>query len=238
MREVDVEYQADGLDMRSRLFVPDAAGPAPGVIVFPEVFGIGEHSLRRARRLAELGYISLAADLHGKARLLETLEEAAPVSQHLRANPENCRARARGALAALAARPEVSGRKIAAIGFCFGGTMALELARGGADIAAVTGFHSGLATQAPAERGAITGRILVCIGADDPSIPLAHRSAFEAEMRAAGASWRMELYGGVVHSFTNPRADRMDRPDFARYDAEADRISWASMQDLFEQTLR
>ena len=144
MPDMELAYQADGLDMKGRLFLPEGGGPAPGVLVFPEVFGIGEHSCGRARRLAALGYAALAADLHGGGRLLDSLEEASPVSRVLRAAPEHIRARAGGALAALSARPEVGGRAVGAIGFCFGGTMALELARGGADIAAVVGFHSGL----------------------------------------------------------------------------------------------
>ncbi len=102
---------------------------------------------------------------------------------------------------------------------------------------AVVGFHSGLATTRPQDASNISGRVLVCIGADDPGIPAEQRAAFEDEMRKGGVQWRLDLYGGVVHSFTNPHADRMGRPEFARYDAEADRLSWAAMTDLFAQTL-
>jgi len=237
VQEIELSYPAGGLAMKGTLYLPDSLRPAPGVLVFPEAFGLGAHARGRARRLAELGYAALAADLHGGARLIEDLAAVMPLINDLRADPLLIRARAEGALAALSARPEVAGRKIGAIGFCFGGTMALELARGGADIAAVVGFHSGLATLRPQDAANIKARVLVCIGADDPGIPAEQRAAFETEMRAGGVAWRLDLYGGVVHSFTNVHADRMGRPDFARYDAEADRLSWNAMRDLFEQVL-
>jgi len=238
MRELELTYTADGLAMQSRLYLPDAAGPVPGVLVFPEAFGLGAHAHSRARRLAELGYAALASDLHGEAKLIEDLGAVMPLINELRADPLRIRARAEGALATLTARKEVAADKVAAIGFCFGGTMALELARGGAAIRAVVGFHSGLATTRPQDAANIKARILVCIGADDPGIPADQRAVFETEMREGRVNWRMDLYGGVVHSFTNEQAGRLGRPEFARYDAEADRLSWAAMLDLFEQTLR
>ena len=116
--------------------------------------------------------------------------------------------------------------------------MSLELARSGADLKAVVGFHSGLATSAPkTEAGTIKPRILVCIGADDPMIPPEQRAAFEAEMREAGVDWQMHLYGNTVHSFTNPEAARRGMPEAIRYGAEADARSWASLQELFSETL-
>jgi dienelactone hydrolase len=115
--------------------------------------------------------------------------------------------------------------------------MALELARSGADIACAVGFHSGLATVDPQDARNIKGKVLVCLGADDPSIDAAQRSAFEAEMRDARVDWQMHLYGGVVHSFTNPDADRMGRPQMARYDVAADARSWAAMIGLFGEVL-
>jgi dienelactone hydrolase len=155
----------------------------------------------------------------------------------LRGEVARIRARTAGGLEALRARPEVDPARIAAIGFCFGGTMSLELARGGADIRAVTGFHSGLATVAPDDAKHIRARVLVCIGADDPAISGEERAAFEQEMRAGGVSWQMHLYGGVVHSFTNEKAAAMGRPEFARYDADADARSWRAMRELFAEVL-
>jgi len=237
MPHTDLPYSAGGLAMLGTLYLPEGDGPAPGVVVFPEAFGLGPHARGRAERLAGLGYVALAADLHGNATLIEDLAAVMPLIAELRADPLKIRARAEGALAALTAQPRLAGQKTAAIGFCFGGTMALELARGGADVAATVGFHSGLATTRPEDARNIKGRVLACIGADDPGIPPEQRAAFEAEMRAGGVNWRLDLYGGVVHSFTNAHAGRLGRPEFARYDAEADRLSWNAMLDLFQQTL-
>jgi dienelactone hydrolase len=132
----------------------------------------------------------------------------------------------------------VDATKIAAIGYCYGGSMALELARSGAPLAGVIGFHSGLATAAPQDANNIKGKVLVCIGADDPSIPPDQRSAFEQEMREGRVDWQMNLYGGVVHSFTNPEADQRGQPERARYDAKADARSWAEMCAFFEEVFR
>jgi dienelactone hydrolase len=138
----------------------------------------------------------------------------------------------------LLAQPNVDPNRIAAIGYCFGGTMALELARGGAPVHGVVGFHSGLATKDPADAKNIKGRVLVCIGADDPGIDPASRSAFEAEMRAAGVNWQMSLYGGVVHSFTNPEASKLGNPAFAAYNEQADMRSWSEMLTLFGEIFK
>ena len=232
-------YQADGLTLQSRLFVPPGGGRRPGVLVFPEAFGLGEHAIGRAERLAGMGYVALASDLHGDGLLVDGLEEAIGMLQPLFADPSRTRARAGAGLAALAARPEVDAGRIAAIGFCFGGTMALELARSGAEIKAVVGFHSGLGTAAPkSDAKAIKAKVLVCIGADDPFIPPEQRAGFEAEMRDGGVDWQMHLYGGTVHSFTNPEAAKRNKPEAIRYSAEADARSWASMEGLFRETLR
>jgi dienelactone hydrolase len=237
MQITELPYTAGGLAMLGTLYLPAGEAEAPGVVVFPEAFGLSAHARARAQRLAERGYAALAADLHGNATLIEDLAAVMPLINELRADPLQIRARAAGALAALTANPRVHGQKTAAIGFCFGGTMALELARGGADVAAIVGFHAGLATTRPEDANNIKGRVLACIGADDPGIPPDQRAAFETEMRTGGVNWRLDLYGGVVHSFTNENADRLGRPEFARYDAEADRLSWNAMLDLFEQTL-
>jgi dienelactone hydrolase len=234
MHTQTLSYDADGLHMESHLYADDSReGRQPGILVFPEAFGLGDHAKSRAERLAGLGYAALACDLHGEGKVHDDLETVMGLIEPLRADPQRTRARARGGLDALLARPEVDPARVAAIGYCFGGTMALELARAGAAIAGAVGFHSGLATAAPHDAKAITGKVLVCIGADDPGIDAAQRMAFEEEMRAGGVDWQMNLYGGVVHSFTNPAADRLGRPEFARYDAKADARSWTEMLGFF-----
>jgi dienelactone hydrolase len=234
MRRETLTYQADGLTMKSELFFEPGNSRRPGVLVYPEAYGLNQHALSRAERLASIGYVALACDLHGGAQVAEDLGAAMGLLQPLYADPAKTRARARGGLQALAARAEVDAGRIGAIGFCFGGTMSLELARSGADIKAVVGFHSGLATAAPTtDAKAIKARILVCIGADDPFIPLEQRAEFEKEMRDAGVDWQMNLYGRTLHSFTNPDAANAKRPDALRYDPEADQRSWKAMQDHF-----
>ena len=238
MQHETLTYQADGLAMRSQLFFEPAAGPRAAVLVFPEVFGLGEHAISRAERLAAAGYVALACDLHGEGHVEDDLEAAVGLIKPLHTDPSKTRARARGGLDALLARPEADGARVAAIGFCFGGTMALELARDGAALKAVVGFHSGLGTASPAsEATKVQPRVLVCIGADDPMIPADQRAGFEAEMRGAGVDWQMHLYGNTVHSFTNQGAAKRNMPDAIRYSPEADARSWASMQALFSETL-
>jgi dienelactone hydrolase len=239
MHRETLTYQADGLTMKSQLFFDESAsGPRAGVLVFPEAFGLGEHAISRAERLAKLGYVALACDLHGEGRLVDDLQEAISLIEPLMANPSRTRARASAALQALTARPEVDRARVASIGYCFGGTMSLELVRAGAELKAVVGFHSGLGTNAPkADAKAIKARVLVCIGADDPMIPPEQRAAFESEMREAGVDWQMHLYGNTVHSFTNPEAAKRNMPEAICYSAEADARSWAALRELFSETL-
>ncbi|CAN5915105.1 dienelactone hydrolase family protein [soil metagenome] len=234
MLQETVSYQADGLSLEGQLFALPSPGPRPGILVFPEAFGLGDNAKARARRLAELGYAALACDLHGEGRFIDDLDTALGQLGPLFENPLRTRLRAEAAHRALAARPEVDPARIAAIGFCF--PMPLELARSGADVKAVVGFHTVLTTKA-AVQGGIKAHVLVCIGADDPFISAEDRRSFEVEMRGAGADWQMELYGGTVHSFTSQDAVRHGRPDAIRYSAAADKRSWAAMLELFVYTI-
>jgi dienelactone hydrolase len=169
MHQETLTYQADGLAMRGRLLFEPVSGRRAGVLLFPEAFGLDEHAIMRAERLAALGYVVLACDLHGEGRIVAELHEAMVQLQPLFDDPTRTRARASGALLALATRSEVDAARIAAVGFCF--PMSLELARSGAAIKAAVGFHTTLATRAPVvDPGAIKARVLVCIGSDDPFI--------------------------------------------------------------------
>ena len=152
----------------------------------------------------------------------------------LMGDPLRIRAIGQAGLDVLLAQEQTDQGRVAAIGYCFGGTMALELARGGADLGAVVGFHSGLATTRPDDAKQIRGTILVCLGADDPLVPADQRRAFEEEMRAAGVDWRMNLYGGAVHSFTDERAGQSGIEGLA-YHRPTDERSWRAMLDLFEE---
>jgi dienelactone hydrolase len=152
----------------------------------------------------------------------------------LMGDPDRTRALGRAGLDVLLAQPQTDPTRLAAIGYCFGGTMALELARAGTNLRAVVGFHSGLATAKPADAANITAKVLVCIGTEDPLIPAEQRTAFEAEMRAGNVDWRMNLYGGAAHSFTNPDASQAGIPGVA-YDQLTDERSWNAMLDLFRE---
>ena len=211
--------------------------PRPGVLVFHEGLGLGEFAMERARRLAGLGYVALAADMFGDRRQASNLQEVATLVGGLRAEPEKLRARGRAALATLAALPQVDTNRLAAIGFCFGGSVVLELAREGADLKAVVSFHGVLATKMPAPSGRVKASVLVLTGAEDPLAPPDQVAAFEDEMRDGGVrDWQVISYGNTLHGFTNPAADgSMMRT--ALYNEQADRRSWASMRSLFDEVL-
>ena len=153
----------------------------------------------------------------------------------LRADVERWRQRARAALEALARQPGVDRGKLAAIGYCFGGSTALELARSGVDLEAAVSFHGGLASPRPEDAANIKARVLVCHGAADPLVPPEQVAAFVAEMGKAPVDWQLHSYAGVVHGFTNPEADNAGTPALA-YNAAADRHSWQAMLELFRET--
>ena len=235
MAGTEVRYQSDGLSMVSSLHRPARSGPAPGVLVFPEAFGLGEHAIEKAERLAsELGYVALACDLHGERRAIG-MDGLAAALGPLRAERREGAGAHRRCVGGAAQQPGVDALRIAAIGFCFGGTMAFELALSGADIKAAIGFHSGLQVTSPGDAGKIKGKVMALLGAEDPGIPADQREAFHKMLTDAGVDWQMSLYGGVVHSFTNKDADKAGRPEFLRYDAAADRRSWREMAALMEE---
>lgn len=208
------------------------AGARPGVVLFPEAFGIGEHVMERARRLAALGYVALAADPYGNGATATDLPSAINMMGAVRSDVNVWRARARAALDALAAQPGVDKAKLAAIGYCFGGSTALELGRSGAPLAAIVTFHAGLECPKPEDSGNIKAKVLVCTGADDPMIPPATVATFEEQMRKTKVDWQVQMYGGTAHSFTNPDAGKLGNPALA-YNAVADKRSWKAMLDLF-----
>ena len=209
-------------------------GSRPGVVLFPEAFGIGEHVMERARRLAALGYIALAADPYGDGATAKDLPHAIELMGGVRGDYNKWRARARAALDALAAQPNVDGGKLAAIGYCFGGSTALELGRSGAPLGAIVSFHGGLECPRPEDSAHIKARVLVCTGADDPMIPTSQVATFEEQMRKTKVDWQVHAYGGTVHSFTNPDSNKLGNPALA-YNPVADKRSWDSMIELFTE---
>jgi dienelactone hydrolase len=236
MRIEDIDYAVGGDRMIGHLAIDDERpAPLPGVLVCHEGPGLDDHAKGRAERLAALGYAAFALDYHGEGKPLPRDEMMGRLGT-LMGDPDKTRQLGSAGLAILLAQAEVDPVRVAAIGYCFGGTMALELARSGADLSAVVGFHSGLGTQRPALAGGVKASVLVCIGTDDPMVPAEQRAAFEQEMRSAEVDWRMNLYGGAVHSFTNPSADLAGIPGVA-YDQIADERSWRAMLDFFHERL-
>jgi dienelactone hydrolase len=233
----DITYEADGRSMVGTLALPDGTetDTRPGVLVCHEGPGLDDHARARATRLAdELGYVAFALDYHGEGKPIGDREQMMARIGELRGDPARNWAVGAAGLDVLRAEPRTDPDRVAAIGYCFGGTLALELARGGADLKAVVGFHSGLSTVQPENARNITGKVLALIGADDPMVDIDERRAFEEEMRAGGVDWQLVAYGGAVHSFTNPRASMVDIPGIA-YNEATDRRSWQAMVDLFSE---
>jgi dienelactone hydrolase len=237
MRVEDIEYEADGMTMRGRLAVDEARdGPRPAVLLCHEGPGLDDNVKERAERLAALGYVAFALDCHGGGRVLHGEEMMERISA-LFGDPDRFRGLGFAGLDVLHAQAQVDRGRVAAIGFCMGGALSLELARAGADLQAVVGFHPSLRAARPDDAANITASVLVCIGTADPFVPLEQRLAFEEEMRAGGvADWRLDVYGGVGHSFTNRAAGPGVMPG-VEYDEAADRRSWQTMLSLFEEKL-
>jgi dienelactone hydrolase len=230
-----VEYKQGETTLQGFFAWDDSAKEKrPGVLVVHEWWGHNEHARNQARRLARAGYVGFALDMYGKGKLATHPKDAEAFMTEATKDPEVVTARFNAALAMLKSDPHVDPEKIAAIGYCFGGGVVLGMARAGADLDAVVTFHGVLAAKAPAEKGAVKARILVLTGADDPMIPAAQVEAFKSEMTAAGAKFDVVSYPGAKHSFTNPRADKAGM-DALKYDAEADKKSWAAMLEMFKQ---
>lgn len=234
---VDLPVTIDGRTFTGRLALPSTPGKHPAVLVVHEWWGLNAYAEQRARELADLGYVALAADVYGEAASND-FPTAVARSKSFYTQPALFTARLSPALAALRARPEVDGKRVAAIGFCFGGAAVLQLARGGADLLAVIAFHPGLGTSAPAAKDAVKAKVVVCHGGADPFVPVTDVTAFTQEMLAANAAWEFHSYPGAVHAFTNPTAGQgvtnvpptVPFSQAVRYDANAEAASMVVMR--------
>jgi dienelactone hydrolase len=231
MYETNVEYASGGRVFSGTLVDPGVPAPRPGILVLHGGAGRGAHEGERSRMLAELGYVAFAPDLFGEA--FASRARGVEVITALVEQPATLRARLGDALAFLRGQGSVDPERTAAIGFCFGGLAALELARSGASLRSVVSFHGGLTARAPAEKGRVQAAVLVCTGAADPFVSREHRCALEEEMTAAGADWQMHVYAGAAHAFT---VRDVAMPGCG-YHEPSDRRSWRSMCALFEETL-
>jgi dienelactone hydrolase len=238
-----VAYQAGDTALRGYLAYDDAAaGKRAGVLVFPEWWGLNDYPKERARLLAGMGYVALAADMYGNGLAATDPTEAGKLAGQFRANWENggrtlMRERAQAALAALAKDPRVDPERLGAIGFCFGGTCVLELAYSAPELTAAVTFHGSLTAPEPADLPRIKAHFLILHGADDPTVKPEAIIALQEGLRQAKADWEMIYYGGAVHGFSNPANDASPNHAIVAYNAEAARRSWETMREFFTEVL-
>jgi dienelactone hydrolase len=233
-----VEYRHGDKVLEGYLAYDDSTSTQrPGVIVVHEWTGLNPYVKMRAEQLAKLGVIAFAIDMYGKGVLAKDAKEAGALSGTYRDNRQLMRTRAYAGLEVLKNQKLTDPKRIAAIGYCFGGTTVLEMARGGADLAGVVSFHGGLSTPNPGDARNIKARVLVLHGADDPNVPPDQVLAFQGEMRKAKVDWQLVSYGGAVHSFTNPDAGN-DPSKGAAYNEKADRRSWEAMRLFFAEIFK
>ncbi len=230
-----IEYREKDTVLEGYLAYDDAfKGKRPGVLVAHQWMGLGDYEKRRAEMLAEMGYVAFALDIYGKGVRPMDAKAAGALSGSFKANRPLWRERARAAAITLRKQPLVDTKRLAIIGYCFGGGTALELARSGADLDGFVSFHGSLDTPTPADAKNIKGEVLVLHGAIDPYSPPETVDALSKEMEAARVPYEIELYGGAVHSFTEREAGT-DISKGAAYNEKADKRSWQAMKDLFAQ---
>lgn len=231
-----IEYKQGDVTLEGYLaYDTKFKGPRPGVLVVHEWMGLDGYVKSRAEQLAKLGYVAFAADIYGKGVRPTTMEDAAKTSSSYKANPELWRARAVAGLETLKAQKNVDGKKIAGIGYCFGGSTVLELARAGVELNGVVSFHGNFATKLPVKGpGVVKTKVLVLHGANDPFVKEDEYEDFIEEMQKSKADWQMISYGNAVHKFSNPDAGNDPSLGFA-YDKSADQRSWSAMESFFKE---
>jgi dienelactone hydrolase len=233
-----VKYKHDDLECRGFLAWDDAIeGRRPGVLVVHEWWGLNDYARGRAEQLAKLGYIAFAADMYGEGKSTDHPKEAGEMAGKVRANIADWRKRAQEALDVLKSQPQCDPERLAAIGYCFGGSTALQLAYSGANLRAVATFHAALPVPTAEEAKEIKAQVLVCHGADDKFIKDETIKAFKEALDKGGVKYEFVAYPGAVHSFTVPSADKVGNPGM-KYNKEADEDSWARMKKLFDETLK
>ena len=206
----------------------------PGILVVHEWWGLDDYARKRAQQLAKMGYVAFAADMYGDGKTTEHPKEAGEMAGMVRKNQKEWQARAQAGLKVLRDNPHVDGTKLAAIGYCFGGSTALQLAYSGADIKAAVTFHAALPAPDKNQAEAIRAKILICHGADDSFVPENSVQKVRAAYEQAGVDYTLIYFGGAVHSFTVPGANERGLKGMA-YNAAADRRSWAAMTELFHE---
>ncbi len=238
VRTKTVEYKQGDVALEGFMAWDDAVHtPRPGVLIVHQWMGLTGYEKSRAEQLAGLGYVAFAADVYGKGTHPKTTADAGVLAGLYKSDRALLRARVNAGLAALRASELVDPKRVAAIGYCFGGTAVLELARSGADVAGVVSFHGGLDSPDPGAGKNIKAKVLVLHGADDPYNSPKDVAAFQQEMRSGGVDWQMVSYGGAVHSFTQKEAGN-DNSKGAAYNEAADRRSWQAMKDFLTEIFK
>ena len=233
-----IDYQQGDATLEGVLVWDDAVqGPRPGVLVVHQWLGLTGYEKHRAEMLAKLGYTAFCADIYGKGIRPANTKEAGVQAMKYKSDRPLLRARVNAGLTVLEQSDLVDTNRVAAIGYCFGGTTVLELARSGANIAGIVSFHGGLDSPTPADGKNIKCKVLVCHGADDPYEKPDDFAAFQNELRAAHVDWELNEYGNAVHSFTQPMAGN-DNSKGAAYNERADKRSWQAMKDFFAEIFK
>lgn len=233
-----VTYQQGGVTLEGYLAWDDAlSAPRPGVLVVHQWLGLSDNERMRARMLAASGYVALACDVYGQGVRPADTAAAGKEAGKYYGDRALLRARVAAGLVELKKQPGVDATRCAAIGYCFGGGAALELARSGADLRGVVSFHGSLDTPLPAAKGDVKAKLLVCHGAIDPFVKPEAVHGFLQEMEAAGVDYQLVMYAGAVHAFTQKGAGD-DPSKGAAYNEAADRRSWQAMKDFFAEVLR
>lgn len=241
IKEAPVEYQAGDTVLKGYLVYGDATKQRrPGVLVVHEWWGHDQHARNSARKLAAAGYVALALDMYGGGKQADHPDSAGKFSGEVRQNLPLMKSRFEAGMQLLRKQPQVDGKRLAAIGYCFGGSVVLEMARAGEDLRGVASFHGGLATEHPAQPGGTKARVLVMNGAEDPFVPPEQIAAFKKEMEGAKVNYKFVNYPGAKHSFTNPDADangaKFNLP--LNYNASADKESWLELQSFLKQIFK
>jgi dienelactone hydrolase len=238
IRTETVDYKQGDATLEGFLAYDDVIqGQRPGILVVHQWMGLTDYEKKRAETLAHLGYVAFCADIYGKGIRPASTQDAGTLAGKYKGDRQLLRARVTAALAVLRQRALVDQKRVAAIGYCFGGTTVIELARSGADVAGIVSFHGGLDSPVPADGKSIRCKVMVCHGADDPFESAQDMAAFENEMRTAGVDWQLIKYGGAVHSFTQPSAGN-DNSKGAAYNERADKRSWEAMTQFFTEIFK